>query len=285
MNDLSSLALSRRRFLTGVAGAAGSAVLVPREAEARATSDLQLELQSFVVPGLHPAHDGLRIAQLSDLHVGRQTTAEAVRGAVAAANQHLPDLVVLTGDYLVHDKAGVALMKEQLGGLRAPAIAVLGNHDHWVDAAGAKRTLVGHGYTVLQNQHETITLRGEPFTVVGVDDLMTRHADVTKSLAGVPKGSRLVLAHIPHTAQQLATHGEPMLVLSGHTHGGQVHIPGVTGPLMAAFGREPYERGRYQVGPIQLYVNRGVGYSGFAIRVNSPPELTILTLRAPGGRG
>jgi predicted MPP superfamily phosphohydrolase len=272
--------VTRRNLLTSAA-ALGGAALLPKQADALAPSDLRVELQSFVVPGLHPAHDGLRIAQLSDLHVGHQTGEEIVRSAISTVNRHLPDLVVLTGDYLTYSKAGLGLMKSQLGGLKAPVISILGNHDHWVSAAGAKAALVGHGYAVLQNQFETITLRGEPFTVIGIDDLMTRHADIPKAFSGTPAGSRLVLAHIPHTADLLATRREPMLVLSGHTHGGQIYIPGLTAAVLRVVAHERYERGRYNVGPVQLYVNRGVGNSGMPVRMNSAPEITLLTLRAP----
>ncbi len=83
----------------------------------------------MVVPNDDPAHDGLRVAQLSDLHVGAMTAVERIRAAIEEANRFSADLVVLTGDYLSHDRAGVALMREQLGGLAARTVATLGNHD------------------------------------------------------------------------------------------------------------------------------------------------------------
>jgi hypothetical protein len=278
---MSSSTFSRRYFFLGAAAVAAVGA-VPRKAEAAMKpEDLALELRTFVVPGLHPAHHGLRVAQLSDLHVGPQTGESLVRAAISRVNQHDPDLVVLTGDYLTYAKTGVDLMKAQLGGLKAPVVAILGNHDYWVNADGARHALEGHGYCVLRNQFESVTLRGEPFSLIGVDDLWTKHADITKSFAGAPKESRLVLAHIPHTADLLAKLKDPMLVLSGHTHGGQIHVPGLSGALMRTFGQEPYERGRYKVGPVQLYVSRGLGNSGMPIRVDSAPELTIHTLLSP----
>jgi predicted MPP superfamily phosphohydrolase len=270
---------SRRRFLAGTATFAAVG-LATREAEAFQLEGVRVERQTFHLPGLHPNHDGMLIAQLSDIHVGPQTGEAAVRTAIKVANSYDPDLVVLTGDYLVHDKKGVGWMRDQLGGLQAPTIAVLGNHDHWVDPVGASNALLHHGYAVLRNQHEWITLRGEPFTVIGIDDLMTRHADPAKAFAGSRPGSRIVLAHVPRTAEQLATFDEAMVCLSGHTHGGQVHVPAITRVLMKAITHEPFERGRYQVGKVQLYVNRGVGLSGFPVRINSPPEMTLITLRA-----
>jgi predicted MPP superfamily phosphohydrolase len=270
-----------RRQLLGAAATLGGGLLLPHRAHALVPSDLRIERQTFTVPGLHPAHHGLRLAQLSDLHVGKRTGVAILRGAIDTVNSQTPDLVVLTGDYLTYDKAGVGLMKEQLGGLKAPVISILGNHDHWVNAEGASATLIGHGYAVLRNAFETITLRGEPFTVVGIDDLLTRHADVSRAFAGLPGGSKIVLAHVPHTADLLAARHEPMLVLSGHTHGGQIHIAGLSSAILRTFAHERYERGRYRVGAVDLYVNRGVGNSGMPFRVDSAPEITILTLKSP----
>jgi predicted MPP superfamily phosphohydrolase len=272
--------LSRRQFLTGTAAVATVAAL-PKQALATGQPIVPVEEQTFEVPGLHPAHDGLRIAQISDIHVGPRTGEEMVRAAIATVNAQNPDLVVLTGDYLCHDRKAVGLMKEQLGGLKAPTVAILGNHDHWVDAAGAKDALVRLGYAVLQNQHEQVTLKGERFSIVGIDDLWTGHAEPVRAFKGAPFESRIVLAHVPRTAKQLAAMKEPMVVLSGHTHGGQLNIPGVTSGLMRLVTREPYDRGRFRIGDVQLYVNRGIGLSGIPVRINAPPEVTVITLRSP----
>jgi uncharacterized protein len=272
--------LSRREFLKAAAAAAVAGAASP--AAARPVERTQVERPVFSLPDLDPAHDGLRVAQLSDLHVGARTPPERIRDAIARANAFQPDLVVLTGDYLCRERSGVGLMRELLGGLAAPTVAVLGNHDHWVDARGAARALAAHGYAVLRNQNTTLTLRGAPFTVVGVDDLLTGHARPREALAGAAPGSRIVLAHGPRTADQLRKLGEPMLCLSGHTHGGQINIPGFTALMLRALAHEPYPRGRFRLGAVQLYVNRGVGNSALAIRVNSDPEVTLATLRAGG---
>lgn len=271
------MTISRRNLLKGaVALAAGGAALPG----AALSDDVRAEQREFRVHGLDPAHDGLRVAQLSDLHVGERTPPERIRAAIAAANRFAPDLVVLTGDYLSRSRAGVDLMREQLGGLSAPTVAVLGNHDHWVDPAGARAALEGHGYTVLSNQHTVLRLRGAPFAVIGIDDLLTRHADAPRALSGVRTGSRLALAHGPKTADVLGGAGEPLLLLAGHTHGGQVAIPVLTPLLAQLMLRETYLRGLYRVGPVQLYVNRGVGNSALRVRLNSDPEVTLATLRA-----
>jgi predicted MPP superfamily phosphohydrolase len=273
------MTVTRRDFLKGAALLAAGGAAVPALALG---DEVRAESREFRVAGLDPAHDGLRVAQLSDLHVGERTPAERIRAAVEEANRFAPDLVVLTGDYLSRSRAGVGLMREQLGGLRAPTVAVLGNHDHWVDPAGAAGALEGHGYAVLRNQHTVLSLRGAPLAVVGIDDLLTRHADPARALSGVRPGSRLVLAHGPKTADLLRGAGEPLLVLSGHTHGGQVAVPILTPLLVQLMLRETYLRGLYRVGLVQLYVNRGVGNSALRVRINAEPEVTLATLR-PGG--
>jgi uncharacterized protein len=268
--------ISRRKFLLGAAAmAAATAPLRGLASDAEVTP----EPHQIVVPDLDPAHDGLRVAQLSDLHVGPLTPVERIRAAVEEANRFRPDLVVLTGDYLTRDRGGVALMREQLGGLEAPTLATLGNHDRWVDPRGAGAALEQLGYGVLENENTTITLRGAPFTVVGIDDLWTRSADPPLAMKGAAKGSRLYLAHVPKTADLLAIWGKPMLLLSGHTHGGQVNVP-LLMPAIRWMAREPYIDGLYQVEKVQLYVNRGVGNVGMALRLNAPPEVSLLTLRS-----
>ncbi len=267
--------LGRRAFLKSTAllavSAAGCAL-------AEAGEELRVERVSLATPALDPAHDGLRVAQLSDVHVGPLTPPERIRAAIEEANRFRPDLVVLTGDFLsyyyrLRKHSSPRLVTEQLGGLDGPTLAVLGNHDHYSDAVGAAQALEGLGYGVLRNENTAITLRGAPFTVVGIDDLSTRHAEPARAMRGaLARGSRLYLAHVPATAEALVPLRRPALVLSGHTHGGQLNFP--------PFSAIPYRAGRYRLGPVQLYVSRGLGNSWFPFRVNAPPEVTLLTLRA-----
>jgi len=267
---------TRREFLLGAVATAAAGTPLPALAAGR---EVTPERREIVVPGLDPAHDGLRVAQLSDLHVGAMTPVERIRAAIEEANRFSPDLVALTGDYLSHDRAGVALMREQLGGLEAPTVATLGNHDRWVDPRGAGAALEHLGYGFLENENTTLTLRHAPFTVIGIDDLRTRSADIPRAMKGAPAGSRLYLAHVPSTADTLASWETPMLVLSGHTHGGQVNVPLLTPAIRWIIG-EPYLDGLYQVQMVQLYVNRGVGNVGVDLRINAAPEVSLLTLRA-----
>jgi predicted MPP superfamily phosphohydrolase len=270
----------RRHFLRGaaVAGAAGALGGLPVLAAAQ-DEDARAERVTFEVPGLDPAHDGLRVVQLSDLHVGPPTSPDVIRRAIAVANGFEPDLVVLTGDFLSRHRSDVEGVRALLGGIAAPTVAVLGNHDVWLDPAGVASALRGHGYEVLENAWTRIPLRGAPLTVVGVGDHRTRREDVAASVRGLRDGwTPLVLAHGPKSADRLRALERPLVCLSGHTHGGQINLPVLT-PLLLRSMHEPYVRGRYALGQVQLYVNRGVGMSGIGMRLNAPAEVTLATLR------
>ncbi len=277
--------LPRRRVLTGLVGAA----LTSRRARAEERRDhrlrqswaFALEEVELVVPGLHPAHDGLRVGQLTDIHIGANTPDGRVIAAIDALNQARPDLVALTGDYVTRKGDPLERVPELLCRLDGEVVAVLGNHDHWTDSRTIARDLDRLGMRVLRNQHTAVQLRGAPLCVVGVDDGATRRDDVARALAGAPcAGTRLVLAHTPPTAAKLPKDGG-FVCLSGHTHGGQIWLHGVTEGVFARAG-QPFVRGSYQVGSNLLYVSRGLGFGRGSplVRVGSEPEVTVLTLRA-----
>ena len=223
------------------------------------------------VAGLDPRLDGVRIAQLSDIHVGSMTPPEHVRAAVALANDAKPDVVVMTGDYVCWRRHEADEAKDQLAGLRAKrVVTVLGNHDYFTSKRGVTDALAHNGYDVLQNQHATIDFGGARLYLVGVDDPVTRHHDLDAAFAGVPeKAARVVLCHCPEEAPGLAERGAD-LVLSGHTHGGQINIRGITDRIAKRMGRT-YLSGMYAVGRTRLYVTPGVGTAA---------EVAVFTLRA-----
>jgi predicted MPP superfamily phosphohydrolase len=237
------------------------------------------------VERLDPRHDGVRIAQLSDIHVGNLTPVAHIRAAIAAANAARPDLIVLTGDYVCWRRDEVALAAEQLGGLEAPRVlAVLGNHDYYASATGVAAALERNGYEVLRNTATVARVRGAALAVVGVDDPVTRHDDLDASFAGAPAGAtRIALCHLADRGPELARRGAD-LVLSGHTHGGQIYIKGVTDRLLKRFGLH-YRRGLYDIGSMSrrstLYVTPGVGFSGVTRRSGegTRAEVAVLTLR------
>lgn len=237
------------------------------------------------IAGLDPRHDGVRIAQLSDIHVGNLTPASHIRAAIQAANNAAADLILLTGDYVCWKRSEVAQAEEQLAGLRASRVlAVLGNHDYFVWGAGVRSALERNGYEVLRNQTTVANLRGAPLALVGVDDPVTRHDDLDASFAGAPAGvPRVVLCHAPDRAPKIAARGAD-LVMSGHTHGGQMYVKGITDRLMRKVGLN-FRRGFYEVGDgaakAQLYVTPGVGFSGITRRFGegTHAECAVITLR------
>lgn len=235
------------------------------------------------IAGLDPRHDGLRIAHLSDIHVGRMTPAAHVRAAIDLANAAAPDLVALTGDYVCWRRHEIDAAREQLAGLRARRVlAVLGNHDYFTSGPRMRAALTACGYEVLRNQATATDVAGAPLWLVGVDDPVTRHHDFDAAFAGVPPTApRVVLCHSPDVAGELPAYRAD-LTLAGHTHGGQMFVPGVTDKLLARVGLH-HRRGFYQLGPqSQLYVTPGVGFSGVTSRFGegTQAEVAVLTLRA-----
>ncbi|HET7753725.1 MAG TPA: metallophosphoesterase [Anaeromyxobacteraceae bacterium] len=274
------MATTRRQFLRDI-GLATAALALP--APALADDGFVTERLELALPGLHPGHDGIRIAQLSDIHVGAHTPEPLILAALEAARRFEPDLVFLTGDFVTRHDHEVGRAREILGGLPGPTFAVLGNHDHWVDGPATAAALRANGYEVLENAWTRVTVRGEPLAIVGVDDLLTRNADVPRAVKGLDEPAALVLAHGPRTADQLRHVGRPMACFSGHTHGGQIAVPIFTTLAFRLVKHEPYLRGRFGLGDVQLYVNRGLGLTS-SFRLDSPPEVTLVTLRAASAR-
>lgn len=236
------------------------------------------------IAGLDPRHDGVRVAQLSDIHVGNLTPPEHIRAAIDATNSAGVDLVVMTGDYVCWRRREALDAEGQLAGLRAERVlCVLGNHDYMTWGTGVATSLSRNGYEVLKNQHTAVELRGAQLAVVGVDDPVTRHHDLDRAFAGVPEGATTIgLCHTPSLAAEVAARGA-QLVLSGHTHGGQIYVRGLTDRIMKSIGLH-YRSGRYELPDLSqstLYVTPGVGFSGVTHRSGdgTEAEIAIFTLR------
>ncbi len=230
--------------------------------------------------GLRPAHHGLRIAQLSDLHIGTGTPRSRIAGALEEVRRAAPDLVFLTGDFVTHSRYPLPRIAKELAGLSGPAFAVLGNHDHFVDARAVRSALEQVGCTVLMNESRSVAVRGEPLFIAGIDDAVTRHDDVGRALQDVPpEGPALVLAHSPATADDLPE-DRALACFSGHTHGGHLHFGAMTTWVAGKLG-QPYLRGLYRVRENWLYVHRGLGFGRGSLvpRIASEPEVAFFELR------
>lgn len=232
------------------------------------------------VPGLPSALDGYRIGQLSDVHCGPHTPASRVRRWVDRLNALELDLVAVTGDLITHGSTHVTAVATVLGALRARdgVFACMGNHDYFTDGERLVRELTQAGLTVLRNRGVVLEREDARLYVAGVDDTWTSRDDVAGAMAARPQGAPAVLlAHDPNLFPQAIAHGVD-LTLSGHTHGGQLAMPGVCTLSLARFITE-FTAGLYRRERSWLYVNRGAGTTGPPVRIGAPPELAVLTLR------
>jgi len=225
------------------------------------------------------AFDGLRVVQISDIHHGLFLPKEWLVEAVRQANRLNPDVIALTGDFVTYSRRNIGPAAEILGRLRASygVYAVLGNHDFRVDAEAVTQALRRQHIDVLRNRHTDLGFGGESLYLVGVDDY-GYGADVRRAMKGIPKGAATVLlAHNPRIIS-LASRNGVSLVLSGHTHGGQVNIP----LLGTVYGRSPqrlrYKIGWDRLGATQIYVSRGIGTIVLPWRLRCPAEITSLEL-------
>jgi uncharacterized protein len=241
---------------------------------------LAIERQEIFLRRLPKQLDGFRIVQLSDLHYGPFVDARHLERAVEAANRLNPGLIALTGDYISQERGYAAPCAEVVGRLRARhgVFAVLGNHDHWTDAKLITDLFRAEGIRMLINEGLRIDIGDEAFWLAGVDDTMVGLEDLPLALAGSRDGEmKLLLAHNPVILRR-AARADVDLVLSGHTHGGQVTIR----PEKNRSGRPRRRilRGLGRRANTQIYVTRGLGTVVLPIRYGCPPEVSLLELRA-----
>ena len=243
---------------------------------------LAVERHEIVLRRLPRALDGLRVVQLSDIHNGPFTAPGSIERAVEVANGLDPDIVALTGDYVSHEREFAAPCAEILGGLKARCgvYAVLGNHDHWTDAALITDLFRAEGIKVLVNEglrFEHPERPGAALWLAGVDDTMVGLEDLPLALAGSNGDEmKLLLAHNPIVLRRAARAGVD-LVLSGHTHGGQVTLRAERSP--SGRPRRRLLRGLGRQGDTQIYVTRGLGTVVLPVRYGCLPEVSLLELR------
>ncbi len=231
--------------------------------------------------GLPGLETGVRVVFLCDLHYGPFIRRGSIEAWVDAALAERPDLLIVGGD-LVDGRAGedVEPLVRELGRLRAPlgTFATWGNHDYirFGDPSGFGQRLEEVGITVLENRG---TLVRDDLFLAGLDDVGEGDPDLTATLAGCPAGAAcLLVAHNPEALTSVPP--EVGLTLSGHTHGGQINVPGI-GPLVKASHYTQRLLRGWSRQPALGYVSRGLGVSLLPLRLNCPPELTVLEL-TPG---
>lgn len=272
--------LSRRQFLTaarnvvaGYALAGAGAYLYGAHIESEWLAVRRLTLP---VRGLPAAADGLRVVQLSDFHLRPVTEIGHIRRAVELANRLQPDLITLTGDYVTVQAEDIFDLAPALAQLNARlgVFASLGNHDLWTDRAVVTQGLREAGLPVLVNRGVTV---GGVY-LAGLDDAWSGAPDLARALAGCPAGTpALLLAHEPDFADDWSRDSRVAVQLSGHSHGGQVRVPGLGAIITPLYGRK-YDLGLYRVNSAWLYTNPGIGLATPGVRVNCRPEVTEITL-------
>jgi hypothetical protein len=277
--------MTRRNFLRLGAAAIGGGALATSLYEPHQTKVSQITIKLRRLP---KAFDGLRIAQLSDIHFNSFMTPEHLRQVVAMAAAQHPDLVAFTGDFVTGEEDR-KLSAEQawpcaeiLRTLQAPlgAIAVLGNHDYETNAEEVAAAVASEGkIRLLRNQAFPVERDGQRLWLAGVDNVTAHRARPELAVQGIPRDEcTLVAVHEPDIADVMCA--LPVdFQMSGHSHGGQIRFP-VVGPLYLPPWARKYTRGHYHIERMHLYTNSGIGVIGLPMRFLCPPEISVFTLRA-----
>jgi uncharacterized protein len=225
---------------------------------------------------------GYRIVHISDIHYGQWISADRLKGAIGLINQQKPDIVAITGDFVSCSDKNIEDVIPALKEIHArdATVAVLGNHDYWVGAEKVRSILSQSRIIELSNDVFTVNREGFALYVAGVDSTTLDKNHLDKVLQKLPpNGPAILLVHEPDFADISAETKRFSLQLSGHSHGGQFVIPKLGTPLRVD-GFKKYPLGRYQVGGMVQYTNRGLGTNAFRIRINCAPEITVIDLQS-----
>lgn len=238
------------------------------------------------LPRWPPAFAGLRIAVVSDLHVGSpHIDVGKLRQVVSTINGQNPDLILIAGDFVIQDVIGGQFVEpesiaENLKDLRARlgVFAVLGNHDWWYDGERVMRSLNRVGIRVLENDLVQLQQDGQSLWLIGLADLWTQRPDIAGTLQKVSDdGPIIVFTHNPDIFPNLPS--RVILTVAGHTHGGQVNLPFLGRRIVPSNYKERYAIGHIQEAGHDLFVTPGIGTSMIPVRFRVPPEISMLTLR------
>ncbi len=238
---------------------------------------------------LPKSFDGFRIVQISDIHIGGWMNRKRLAKVLELVRQQTPDLVVITGDFVIGHSWSAALdfaaedFISEILMLTAEyeVLAVMGNHDHWADVTRVRDMFSRCGIRELMNDIYMLVRNGESLCFAGVDDVSEGKDNLTAFYGRLPLNSdSILLAHEPDFADTVSSTMRFGLQLSGHSHGGQVVVPFLGPPILPEWARK-YPSGLYRVGEMFLYTNRGVGMTSPFIRFNCRPEITVFTLNGP----
>lgn len=242
---------------------------------------LQLRTRRIHVRGLPAAFEGLRIGLLTDLHAGHEGHFQVIRRAVRMLMTERPDLVALTGDFAADEAPNFSAVLASLEGLSAPlgVYAVPGNHDYTVGIEQWRREIAAHpSIEDLTNRYRILDLDGERLCVAGVDDFY-RGTPRLRLPPPDERGFTLLLAHSPDEAERCRrAHDSVGLIVSGHTHAGQVRIPFFGPPVSSADNPDLYDQGLRRRPWTQVYTSRGLGTVHLPLRFFARPEVTVLEL-------
>ena len=240
-----------------------------------------IERINIPIRSLAPPLAGFRIVQISDIHLWPIVNLHLVRKIIKIINALQPDLVVITGDFVTRFIGAIYQLAPELGKLRAHhgVFASLGNHDLWVNAEAITHALNAVGVRVLINQGVPIHANGELIWLAGIDDAIAGNPELNTALCGIPTDIPVVLmGHEPDPADEVSLDGRVDLMLTGHSHGGQIHFPVIGSPFKAHQAKR-YDKGLYDVNGMWLYVNRGIGaITSVPLRLNCPPEISEFIL-------
>jgi predicted MPP superfamily phosphohydrolase len=235
---------------------------------------------TIALPNLPPAFRGMSLVWLADIHHGPYVPLAYVQHVVTTTNALAPDLILLGGDYISKSSRYIMPVMEVLANLKAPLgrFAILGNHDHWGKASLCRTGLDRAGITRLDNHGIWLDQTSARLRICGVGDLWTDHQDPLTAIGNASRGDAVImLSHNPDFAEVLSDN-RVGLMLSGHTHGGQVFVPGYGAPIVPSRYGQKYLGGLVQGPMCQVFISRGIGTSGPPLRFASRPEIVHITL-------
>lgn len=271
----------RRKFLQTVTAALTVVpVLTSGYAVIFNSRDFYIKTVELYFPNLPDNLRGLKLAQVSDYHCSEFLTKEIITKSIGIINDADADIVLMTGDFVSRNHRWIYPCMEAIRECRARygLFAAIGNHDYWAGASVIKKEIEKHAIPVLINSGKTLNIRGEKLNILGIDDLWVGNPDVGAALTAVENEHfNILMTHNPDCWDDIKKQ-DIDLTLAGHTHGGQVGIEMFGAGYHVGELFHKYNRGLYKSNGKALYVNQGIGYTGPPIRINTPPEITFISL-------